>query len=79
MVMGHRPDPADGLVAAGRGPNPPDEKYTFCRPSDLGWDQQGNIFVADGYCNNRVVKYDKNGRYIAPVRRQPGPAATMPT
>jgi DNA-binding beta-propeller fold protein YncE len=65
MVIGHRPDPAEGLVAAGRGPNPPDEKYTLCRPSDLGWDQQGNIFVADGYCNNRVVKYDKNGRYIA--------------
>jgi len=30
----------------------------------VGWDPQGNIFVSDGYCNNRVVKYDKEGRYI---------------
>ena len=25
----------------------------------------GNIFIADGYCNNRVVKYDRNGRFLA--------------
>jgi hypothetical protein len=31
----------------------------------VGWDPQGNIFVSDGYCNNRVVKYDKNGRFLA--------------
>jgi len=34
------------------------------RPSDVGWDAQGNIFVSDGYGNSRVVKYDKDGRYI---------------
>src|SRR5438132_1689529 len=28
---------------------------------------QGNIFISDGYCNNRVVKYDKNGRFVAQV------------
>ena len=26
---------------------------------------QDNIFIGDGYCNNRVVKYDKNGRFLA--------------
>ena len=31
----------------------------------MGWDPQGNIFVSDGYCNNRVVKYDKDGRFLA--------------
>src|SRR5262249_44999189 len=25
------------------------------------------IFISDGYCNNRVVKYDKNGRFVAQV------------
>ncbi len=64
MVLGHRPDPTLGLPATRTGANLPDQKYTFCRPTDVGWDQQGNIFVSDGYCNNRVVKYDKNGRYI---------------
>ncbi len=47
------------------GPNPPAQKYILCRPSDVGFDPQGNIFISDGYCNNRVVKYDKNGRFVA--------------
>ena len=64
MVLGHRPGAAAGLPATRTGPNLPDEKYTFCRPTDVAWDSQGNIFVSDGYCNNRVVKFDKNGRYI---------------
>jgi hypothetical protein len=65
MVIGHRPSQADGPYATPKGPNPPDEKYTLCRPTDIAWDMQGNIFVSDGYCNNRVVKYDKNGRFLA--------------
>ena len=35
------------------------------RQAVVGFDPQGNIFVSDGYCNNRVVKYDKNGRFLA--------------
>jgi outer membrane protein assembly factor BamB len=33
----------------------------------VGWDPAGNIFVSDGYGNSRVVKFDKNGRYVASV------------
>jgi len=67
MVLGRRPPAVDGAVATANGPNPPAQKYIFCRPTDVGWDPQGNIFVSDGYCNNRVVKYDKNGRFVAQV------------
>ena len=42
----------------------PPEKYRFGRPTDVTWDAQGNIFVSDGYVNSRVVKYDKNGRFL---------------
>src|SRR5438270_3527078 len=62
MVIGRRPPAIDGPVIAPAGPNPPAQKYILCRPTDVGWDPQGNIFNSDGYCNNRVVKYDKNGR-----------------
>jgi hypothetical protein len=65
MVLGRRPPAVAGVVATASGPNKPAQKYIFCRPTDVGWDQQGNIFVSDGYCNNRVVKYDKNGRFLA--------------
>src|SRR6267154_4331379 len=67
MVLGHRPDVVAGAVAttAGpAGPAPPAEKYLLGRPTDVAWDPQGNIFVSDGYVNNRVVKYDKNGRFL---------------
>lgn len=67
MIIGHRPDAADGPVATPHGPNPPDQKYTLCRPTDVAWDMQDNIFVSDGYCNNRVIKYDPNGRFLAEV------------
>src|SRR5438445_3348133 len=64
MVIGRRPPAVDGPVVT-PGPNPPAQKYILCRPSDVGFDPQGNIFISDGYCNNRVVKYDKNGRFVA--------------
>ncbi len=65
MVLGRRPPAVMGVQPAPPGANVPAKKYIFCRPTDVGWDPQGNIFVSDGYCNNRVVKYDKNGRFLA--------------
>jgi hypothetical protein len=67
MVLGHRPDQVDGALATTNAPPPPAEKYIFGRPTDVGWDPQGNIFVSDGYVNNRVAKYDKNGRFLKQV------------
>jgi sugar lactone lactonase YvrE len=75
MVLGRRPPAVEGAVAFPAGPNPPAQKYIFCRPTDVGWDPQGNIFVSDGYCNNRVVKYDKDGRFLAQAgSEKPGKA-----
>ncbi len=67
MVLGRRPAAVLGEVATPTGPNQPSQKYIFCRPTDVGWDQQEDIFISDGYCNNRVVKYDRNGRFLAQV------------
>jgi len=36
----------------------------FNRPTDVAWDSQGNIFVADGYGNSRIAKFDKNGKFL---------------
>jgi hypothetical protein len=75
MVLGRRPPAVRACCTAYPRPEPPAQKYIFCRPTDVGWDPQGNIFVSDGYCNNRVVKYDKNGRFLAQAgsEKQAGP------
>ena len=68
MVLGHRPESGVVPVTPGFGVAPPPaEPYTFNRQTDVAWDPQGDIFVADGYGNSRVVKYDKNGRYVTSV------------
>jgi len=68
MVLGHRPEALEGVpVVAFNAPVPPAEPYLFNRPTDVAWDSAGDIFVSDGYGNSRVVKYDKNGRYITSV------------
>ncbi|HYU80944.1 MAG TPA: peptidyl-alpha-hydroxyglycine alpha-amidating lyase family protein [Vicinamibacterales bacterium] len=69
MTIGRREDPVAMLsnmpgAGAFHGRN---EKYRFGRETDVAFDQQGNIFVADGYFDARVVKYDKNGRFIKAV------------
>jgi len=65
MTMGRRPEPVDALAPPIPAPDPANPgKYIFDRPTDVGWDADGNIFVTDGYGNSRIVKYDKNGRFV---------------
>jgi DNA-binding beta-propeller fold protein YncE len=60
---------AGGGEGGGRGgpAGPPGagvEGESFNRPTDVAWDAQGNIYVADGYGNARVAKYDRTGKWL---------------
>ena len=62
-----QPEPAPASARGGPPPGPPGagvEGETFVRPTDVAWDAQGNIYVADGYGNSRVAKYDRNGKWL---------------
>ncbi|XP_050399809.2 peptidyl-alpha-hydroxyglycine alpha-amidating lyase 2 [Patella vulgata] len=37
---------------------------TFCKPTDVAVASNGDFFVADGYCNGRVMKFSKDGSLI---------------
>ena len=39
-------------------------------PLDLAWDANGNLFVADGGAQPRIVKYDSRGRFLAAAGRR---------
>jgi DNA-binding beta-propeller fold protein YncE len=67
MVIGRRPEAVEGAVETPTGDPPTAERYLLARPTDVGWDAQDNIFISDGYINHRVVKYDKNGRFVRQV------------
>jgi DNA-binding beta-propeller fold protein YncE len=72
MVLGRRPEPVAGAVQTNFPPLL-NQKYRFGRPTDVTWDAQGNIFISDGYVNSRVVKYDKNGRFLGQFAGERGP------
>ena len=57
---------AAGGAGGGRGaPGAGGAGDQFTRPSDVAWDGDGNIFVADGHGSNaRVAKFDRNGRFL---------------
>jgi hypothetical protein len=56
--------PAGGGGRGGALPGAGAAGESFVRPTDVAWDTQGNVYVADGYGNSRVAKYDRNGKWI---------------
>jgi hypothetical protein len=57
-----------GGEGGGRGRGGPPgagaQQDVFNRPTDVAWDAQGNIFVADGRGNARVAKFSKDGVFV---------------
>ncbi len=65
MVLGRKEEASEPApVRPANAPPVPAGWGSFNRPTDVTWDPQGNIFIADGYGNSRVVKVDKNGRWV---------------
>ncbi|HEY0725211.1 MAG TPA: hypothetical protein VGD41_14665, partial [Pyrinomonadaceae bacterium] len=60
--------PAGG-AGAGRGgrgglPGAGQQSDVFQRPTDVAWDAAGNIYVADGFGNSRIAKFDRTGKFV---------------
>ena len=58
-----------GATGGGRAGAPPGAGGAgdqFTRPTDVAWDGNGNIFVADGHgANARIAKFDRTGRFVS--------------
>jgi DNA-binding beta-propeller fold protein YncE len=62
MVLGRRPEPwtwaTHVIERAIPGP------ANFYQPTDVTWGPDGSIYVADGYGNSRIAKFNKDGNLI---------------
>jgi DNA-binding beta-propeller fold protein YncE len=63
---GPGPDAEGPPAGRGRGglPGAGAQSDLFQGPSDVAWDAAGNIYVADGFGNARIAKFDKNGKFV---------------
>ncbi len=52
------------LLALGRMRVPGDSVGHFNQPTDIAFDREGNVYVADGEGNSRVLKFDKYGNLL---------------
>ncbi|XP_070164966.1 peptidyl-alpha-hydroxyglycine alpha-amidating lyase 1 [Polyergus mexicanus] len=43
---------------------PGNDKTRFCKPTAVAVHTNGDFFVSDGYCNSRIIKFNKNGERI---------------
>ncbi|XP_038825962.1 peptidyl-glycine alpha-amidating monooxygenase B isoform X3 [Salvelinus namaycush] len=54
------------LVVLGEAFEPGSDKEHFCKPTDVAVDPvTGNVYVSDGYCNARILKFSPEGKYLS--------------
>lgn len=77
MILGRKPEAVSIRVPSSNPPSPPPARGSagapgaggagdqFTRPSDVAFDSEGNVFVADGHgANARIAKFDRDGRFL---------------
>ena len=52
------------VLTLGEAGVPGNDERHFARPTDIAWLPDGTFFISDGYINTRVVKFDKDGKYL---------------
>uniref|UniRef100_A0AAG5DBW9 peptidylamidoglycolate lyase n=1 Tax=Anopheles atroparvus TaxID=41427 RepID=A0AAG5DBW9_ANOAO len=50
------------MLALGQRFEPGNDMDHFCKPTSVAVLKNGDFFVADGYCNGRIVKYSPDGQ-----------------
>lgn len=64
MNLGRREEGYHGDVELARASEAVANGGYLGGPTDVAWDQAGNIYVSDGYVNSRMVKFDRHGNFL---------------
>lgn len=51
-------------LTLGEAFQPGNDNTRFCKPTAVAVESNGDFFVSDGYCNSRVIKFNKDGQRI---------------
>ncbi|XP_059476851.1 peptidyl-alpha-hydroxyglycine alpha-amidating lyase 1-like [Neocloeon triangulifer] len=54
------------------------DKKHFCKPTAVAVAKSGDFFVADGYCNKRVIKFNSKGEFIFLLGQNPNMVVKSP-
>ncbi|GAV00851.1 hypothetical protein RvY_11643 [Ramazzottius varieornatus] len=75
------PEQLEVAMALGEAGVPGADKTHFCKPTDVAVASDGTFFVADGYCNSRVIKFSPKGDFLLQFGRasQPGSLSLSPS
>ena len=60
------------LLTLGAKDSPGDGVHQFNQPTDVAVTRSGDVYVADGYGNARIVKFNRNGKLIRMWGRKGG-------
>jgi 6-bladed beta-propeller len=52
------------LLVLGRKGVAAESDWLFNQPTDIAFGKHGEIYVSDGYGNSRIVKFDRDGKFI---------------
>ncbi|KAG7247429.1 hypothetical protein CRUP_035543, partial [Coryphaenoides rupestris] len=64
--LGSKERDGGALVVLGKAFAPGSDRQHFCQPTDVAVDPgTGNVYVSDGYCNSRVMKFSPDGKYLS--------------
>lgn len=52
------------LMILGTAFEPGNDLDNFCKPTSVAVATSGEFYVADGYCNSRIIKFSPEGRVL---------------
>ena len=53
------------LLVLGRKNLGGEANWIFNKPTDVAFNKKGDIYIADGYGNSRIVKFDRDGKFLS--------------
>ncbi|KAK2718736.1 hypothetical protein QYM36_005912 [Artemia franciscana] len=70
QIFKFKPNSTKPALILGRRFSPGSDENHFCKPTSIAVASTGTFYVADGYCNNRIMMYSSGGTLIGQIGRQ---------